>query len=97
MQAHLTIFHKEMGSELNKAFEIINEANLSETELEAQYKRKEFIYIQKSSVQQAEQKGIEKGIEKGIKQVAKKMLQSGITKETVMQSTGLSRDELDKL
>lgn len=84
---------KEMGSELNKAFEIINEANLSETELEAQYKRKEFIYIQKSSIQQAEQKGVEKGI----KQVAKKMLQSGITMETVIQSTGLSRDELDKL
>ncbi len=88
---------KEMGSELNKAFEIINEANLSETELEAQYKRKEFIYIQKSSIQQAEQKGVEKGIKEGIKQVAKKMLRSGITMETVMQSTGLSRDELDKL
>ncbi len=92
---------KDLDSEFSKAFSIINEANLSEAELEAQHKRKEFIYIQKSSIQQAERKGMEKGMErgmeKGIKQVAKKMLQSGIAMETVMRTTGLSRDQLKKL
>ncbi|MEA1912092.1 MAG: Rpn family recombination-promoting nuclease/putative transposase, partial [Spirochaetota bacterium] len=39
---------KDMETELKSAFEIINEASLTEDELEAQHKRHDFIYMQKS-------------------------------------------------
>lgn len=47
--------------EINEAFEIANEANLSEEELEIQHKRKDFLFIQKGSIEYAKKKGIENG------------------------------------
>jgi len=89
----LDFIPKDLDAELNKAFEIINEANLSAPELEAQYKRKEFITVQRHSLEAAEKKGIEQGIE----QVAKKMLAQNISVNVIMQVTGLSRDQIERL
>lgn len=82
-----------MDVELRKAFEIANEANLTQAELEAQHKRREFILIQKSALAGAEQRGIQQGIQ----QVARNLLSAGVPPETIMQTTGLSRTELDDL
>lgn len=61
-----------LNQELEKAFNIANEANLSEEELELQHKKKEWIYIQKSSIELAArtglQQGLEQGLEKGLEQ-----------------------------
>ncbi|OQX14122.1 MAG: transposase [Thiothrix lacustris] len=94
-----------MDAELQKAFNIINEANLSADELEAQYKRREFIIIQKGAQELARQQGMDQGLqqgweegrEEGIRQVARNLLRSGIPLETVMQVTSLGKAELDGL
>jgi len=71
-----------LDDEIKKALQIVNEANLSKEELEAQYKRKEFISIQKSAIMKADKdgfnKGLSKGIEKGIEQGIEKGIEKGI-------------------
>ena len=59
---------KNMTKEIQKAFDIANTACMSEEELEAQLKRKDFIYLQKSSLELAEEKGIQRGKEIGLKE-----------------------------
>ena len=48
-----------------KSWKIVNEASLNKEELELQHKRKEFIFIQKTSIELAREKVLEHGIEKG--------------------------------
>ena len=80
---------------------LIADAALSQAELEAQHKRREFIIIQKTALAGAEQRGIEQGIQQGvqqgIQQVARNLLLAGVPPETIAQTTGLSRAELDSL
>ena len=52
---------EKSSQEIKKAFDIVNEANLSEEELELQHKKKDWIYIQKSSIQFATKQGIQQG------------------------------------
>jgi len=53
---------------IQSALNIANEANLTAEELELQRKRKEFIYIQKSSIELAKERALEEGLEKGLEQ-----------------------------
>ncbi len=57
-----------MNSEIEQAFNIINEAGLSEEELEAQHKRHDFIWLQKASIQKATKDGLSLGIKQGREQ-----------------------------
>lgn len=57
-----------IDNEIKKALEYANEANMTQDELDAQYKRKEFISIQKLAILKADEDGFERGIEKGIEQ-----------------------------
>jgi len=100
---------ESLDNTIQSALQIVNEANMSKEELEAQHKRKEFIYIQKNSVELAEEtgmekgmeKGIEQGIEKGIKQEkmdsAIKMKAKGYDIDDIIEITGLSKEEIDSL
>ncbi len=63
---------------LSEALSFIDESNMSEAELEEQYKRKEFIYIQKSSLELAKQQGLKKGIKEGLEKGIKEGLEKGI-------------------
>jgi hypothetical protein len=45
-----------------KKLNIANKANFSEEELELQHKKKDFIYIQKSSIEFATKTGMEQGL-----------------------------------
>ena len=62
--------------EIAQAFTIANEAGLSATELELQWRRKDFIYLQRDSIilaaEQGEARGMEKGMEKARRKAAKK-------------------------
>ena len=90
------------------AFEIANEANFTEQELDLQHRKKDWIYIQKNSVEYALKTGLEQGIEKGIeqgveqgkvdekKEIALNMLNLGLGVDVISQATGLS-PELIKL
>jgi len=60
------------------ALGIANEANLTTEELELQRKRKEFIYIQKSSIELAQEKGHQEGHKKGQEEGHKKGREEGI-------------------
>ena len=71
---------KNMTKEIQKAFDIANTACMSEEELEAQLKRKDFIYLQKSSLELAEEKGIQRGLEQGIQRGKEIGLKEGIQK-----------------
>ncbi len=53
---------------VKNALDIVNEANLSKDELETQHKRKEFISIQKLSIEKAAQDAMKQGIEQGKKE-----------------------------
>ena len=75
---NLDYIPKNLDQELEKAFNIANEANLSEEELELQHKKKDFIYIQKSSIEFATKTGIEQGLEKGLQQGLEQGLEQGL-------------------
>jgi len=68
---------KELNT-LQKAFGIINEANLSQEELEIQYKRKEFISIQKLALKKALNDGMKKGLREGLKEGLQKGIEQGV-------------------
>ncbi|MCF8169189.1 MAG: Rpn family recombination-promoting nuclease/putative transposase [Rhodoferax sp.] len=69
-------------AELAQAFSIANEAGLSPEELETQWRRRDFIILQRSSIEKAwedgEQSGISKGFEKGIEQGIEQGIERGI-------------------
>ena len=48
--------------------ELPNEANLSEEELELQHKKRDWIYLQKSSIEFATMTGLQQGLEQGLEQ-----------------------------
>jgi predicted transposase/invertase (TIGR01784 family) len=91
-----------LDQELDKAFNIANEANLSVEELELQHKKKDWIYIQKSSIEFATKTGLQQGLEQGLEQGAlsektKIVLnahQMGLPVQTISQLTGLDEDKI---
>ena len=94
-----------LSKDIQTALEVINEANMTQDELEAQYKRKEFIYIQKLAIKKAQndgfEQGVEKGIEKGIEQekltIAKNSIKNGLDDKTISIITGLDIDTIKNL
>ena len=91
---NLEYIPKELKS-LKKAFDIINEANLSKEELELQYKRKEFISIQKLAVLKAKNDGLKQGLKQGVKRGMKEGLKEGI-KEGLKEGDKKARIEIAK-
>ncbi|MDO8350362.1 MAG: Rpn family recombination-promoting nuclease/putative transposase [Gallionella sp.] len=90
---------------INEAFSLINEAAMSREELEIQFKRRDFIILQRGSLQLAETQGlakgyakgialgIEQGIEQGIETVARKLLDI-LDDATIAGKTGLSVEQV---
>lgn len=69
---------KNMEQELGKAFAIANEGNLSREELDLQHRKRDFIMIQKASVEQGVKQGIAQGIKQGIEQGIEQGVKQGI-------------------
>lgn len=101
---------KNLNQELEKAFNIANEANLSAEELELQHKKKDWIYIQKSSIELATRTGLQQGLEQGLEQglqqgllqgesdaIIKMVLNAhkmGLAMQTISELTGLNEDKI---
>ncbi|MDO9423733.1 MAG: Rpn family recombination-promoting nuclease/putative transposase [Methylobacter sp.] len=97
---------KNLNMELEKAFNIANEANLNEEELELQHKKKDWIYIQKSSIELATKTGLQQGLEQGLQQgleqgesvaTIKMVLNAhkmGLPIQTISGLTGLDEDKI---
>ena len=45
----------------------------------------------------AEQKGMQKGIQKGIRETARKLKELGVDDDIIIKSTGISKEEIEKL
>jgi len=98
-----------LEQELAKAFSIANEANLSAEELELQHKKRDWIYIQKSSIELATKtglkQGLEQGLEKGLEQGewnAKVTMiinahQLGLPIQTISELTGVDEDNISAI
>ncbi len=87
--------------EIVHAFEVANMAGLSLEEHEAQWKRQDFIMLQRGSIEHArelgEATGEAKGREEEKRNNARKMKQLGIALDIIMQVTGLSEEEAKKI
>lgn len=89
---------------INQAFTFANEAAMSREELEIQFKRRDFIILQRGSLTLAETKGLEKGreegieigIEKGREEVARNLLDI-LDDVTIAAKTGLSAAQVKLL
>ena len=86
--------------EIQKAFEIANQANLSREELEDLERREIYIHDQRNAIKRALRQGQQQGREQGIKEtkveIAKRLLKF-LDEETVSQNTGLSLEEVQSL
>ena len=106
---NLDYIPKNLDQELEKAFNIANEANLSEEELELQHKKKDFIYIQKSSIEFATKTGMEQGLEKGLQQgleqgewnktlkIIENANRMGLPLQVIIELTGLDEEKISAL
>lgn len=78
------------------AFELANTAGLNEDELEVQFKRRDFIWLQKGSLEKARKDGIQEGREKGEQEaklsIARNLLTQNIDPEIIAAGTGLSKE-----
>ncbi len=82
---------------IKKAFEIANTAGMSKEELEVQYKRHDFIRLQKGSIELALEQGIKQGIEQGKREVAKALLKMEDDIEKIAKVTGLTIEEINQV
>ncbi|BDU50676.1 Rpn family recombination-promoting nuclease/putative transposase [Haliovirga abyssi] len=90
----------EEVSTIKKAVEILEEMSLNKDERESYEARLKWLRDEDAALKKAEKKGIEKGIEKGIKkrniEIAKSLLDV-LDLKTIMEKTGLSEEEIEKL
>jgi len=89
---NLEVMPKNIPNEQKQAYEIINQANLTEEELEFQRKRVDFVNMVKGAEQFSFDKGEKKGIEKGIE---KERLNS--EKKIASEKLNLAKNLLDIL
>ncbi len=82
--------------ELSHAFTIANEAGLTLEEQEAQWKRKDFIMLQKGSIELAEKKGLERGREEGREEGREAGLEEGLEKGILQGKLEVARRLLEK-
>ena len=82
------------------AFELANTAGMNEDELEIQFKRRDFIWLQKGSLEKAQKdgwkQGVQEGREKGKREeklsIARNLLARNVDLEIILAGTGLSKD-----
>lgn len=102
-----------IDSEIQKALSSVNEAGMSKEELEAQYKRKEFISIQKLALLKADKDGVNKGIAIGLEkgreegreegmeaktlEIAQKSISQNLDNKTIALITGLTEECIERL
>ena len=98
---------------LLEAFKMANQAGLEPEELEMQHKRRDFIILQRGSIEKAMndgmqkgmQKGMEKGIEKGMKlgktevtkELAARMLNDKLPLDLIQKYTSLSIEQIEAI
>ena len=85
------------SQEMKEALNMLIDMNKDRALRAEAFSREIFALDQNSQLYEAEQKGIEKGIEENKKEIAKKLFESGQTKEFISAITGLSLEELNNI
>lgn len=100
---------KNLNDEIEKAYQMANEANFSEEELDLQRRKRDWVYLQKSSIELASKMGRAEGHEKGLqegkakgrleekKQMAINMYQANVDIKVISQVTGLRVSDIKAL
>ncbi|MCX6698499.1 MAG: Rpn family recombination-promoting nuclease/putative transposase [Methanomicrobiales archaeon] len=91
--------------EIEHALDIANEAGLPCHELEMQHKRRDFIILQRGSIEKAKTDGLAEGrteghaegLIEGRTEIIKSMKVRGISTDEIARVTGLSEDEIEKM
>jgi predicted transposase/invertase (TIGR01784 family) len=90
---------KNQSKEIEKAYQIANEANFSEEELDIQHRKRDWVYIQKSSIELALKTGKAEGkVEERnelTKQMVLKLIKENIEINTIKKVTGLTKKEIE--
>src|SRR5919199_1763088 len=82
--------------EIQKAFEIANQANLNREELEDLEKREIYIHDQRNAIKKALRQGKEQGMREAKLEIAKQLLDV-LDEELISQKTGLSLEDVQNL
>lgn len=104
----MAVFYKNAGSleylpgnlnkEIEKAYQIANEANFSEEELELQHRKRDWVYIQKSSIELASKTGRAEGREEGklesTRQTVLNLTKENLPLDVIKIATGLTEEEI---
>jgi len=100
------------SQDVKGAFDVANQANMTQEELDIQFKKRDYIALQKGSLALAQKQGLKQGIEQGLKQGLEQGMEHGSRKksveialnlldvldcETVARKTGLSVEEVKAL
>ena len=86
-----------LDTSIQEALSTVNEASMSKDELEAQYKRKEFISVQKLALQKAKNDGKKEGIEEGRQEGLQEGIEIGIEKGIRQRNIEIAKALLDIL
>ena len=80
---------------------IANEVNFSEEKLELQHRKRDWVYIQKSSIEFATKTGQEEGLQQGkieaTRQIVLNLAKEKVPIEVIQTSTGLTKEEIEKI
>ncbi|MDM8558178.1 Rpn family recombination-promoting nuclease/putative transposase [Candidatus Parabeggiatoa sp. HSG14] len=90
---------------IQEVFSLIKKDKISPQEcarMKDEYSDEEYLQEQaqkamKEGMEKGMKKGMEKGMEKGVSMVAKKMKEAQVATETIMEATGLSIEQIEKL
>ncbi len=82
--------------EIQKAFEVANQANLTREELDDLQHREIWIHDQRNAIKRAVRQGREQGMRQSQVEIAKRLLDV-LDEETISQTTGLSLEEFQRL
>ena len=89
---------KELDNpKIRKAIEIVNVMNFTKAEREAYEERLKWLRAEASALKKVGDTNYEKGIEKGIEKVARNMLSKRLDSKIIVESTGLTLEEIEKL
>ena len=76
---------------------LASKANMTQEE-RAQYEEEWKVYNDYfNTLDFAEQKGVQKGLQKGKEETARNLKELGVADDIIMKSTGLSKEEIEKL
>lgn len=85
------------NNEINNAKKVLEEISQDERERRLTELREKYRMDQNAIMKAGYEKGLKTGIEQEKKEIAKKMLKMGMTIEQVLETTGLTNDEVEKI